>query len=311
MKRIGERIGLVLGFVVFVALGFGVVLPNVEAANLYVPSGYSTIQAAVNAAGSGDTITVSAGTYTEAVYISKGIALVGVGTPVIKPPSYTNAVKFGSGADNASISGFKITGASSGYCGIYCYSSSPSITNNIISGNSGYGIYCYYSSSPTITNNTISGNSGSGISCYYYSSPTITNNTISGNSGSGIYRSSSYYSSPTISYNDVWNNTSSNYYSCSGTNEISADPKFIGAGDYHLQFSSPCVDTGLNTALGIPSTDKDGNPRIMNGRVNMGAYEFSTYITGIISYSGTKTGTLYYSAFTNPQFTGTPTAEWT
>ncbi|MBU1752825.1 PEGA domain-containing protein [bacterium] len=34
-------------------------------------------------------------------------------------------------------------------------------------------------------------------------------------------------------------------------------------------------------------------------------------ITGAISYSDTKSGTLYYSAFDNPQFTGTPTAEGT
>ncbi|MBU0700269.1 hypothetical protein KKE26_03080, partial [bacterium] len=31
-------------------------------------------------------------------------------------------------------------------------------------------------------------------------------------------------------------------------------------------------------------------------------------ITGVISYPGTKTGSLYYSAFDNPQFTGIPTA---
>jgi len=61
-------------------LGMGLMAGLVEAADLYVPVGYATIQSAVNAANNGDTITVSAGTYTEAVYINKGIALVGAGS---------------------------------------------------------------------------------------------------------------------------------------------------------------------------------------------------------------------------------------
>ncbi len=51
-----------------------------EAADLYVPGSYTTIQAAVNAANKGDTITVSAWTYTEIVTINKGIFLVGAGS---------------------------------------------------------------------------------------------------------------------------------------------------------------------------------------------------------------------------------------
>ncbi|MEW6609005.1 MAG: right-handed parallel beta-helix repeat-containing protein, partial [bacterium] len=125
-------------------------------------------------------------------------------------------------------------------------------------------------SSPTITNNTISGNDDDGIYCSS-SSPQITNNIIV-NNRYGIYK---YSGNPNIDYNDVWNNSSGDYYNCSaGAHDISQNPQFISSIDFHLQFSSPCIDQGLNTAPGIPDKDKDGKPRILNGRVDMGAYEF-------------------------------------
>ncbi|MFH1860491.1 MAG: right-handed parallel beta-helix repeat-containing protein, partial [bacterium] len=167
----------------------------------------TTIQAGVNACPVGGTVSVSAGTYTEAVYINKRIALVGAGssstTITAAGLGATNTVTFsGTATDNASISGFKITGATGNWPagtgnGIYCHQGSPTITNNTISGNSYAGIYCLYSSSPTITNNTISGNRNYGIKCDS-SSPSITNNTISGNTLSGIF---CYFSSPTITNN--------------------------------------------------------------------------------------------------------------
>ncbi len=56
----------------------GVVLgARAESADLYVPENYTTIQEAVNAGTSGDTIYVGSGTYNEAVYINKGVHLVG------------------------------------------------------------------------------------------------------------------------------------------------------------------------------------------------------------------------------------------
>jgi parallel beta-helix repeat protein len=101
--------------------------------------------------------------------------------------------------------------------GISCENSSPTISDNIISGNEahgpidtgkGGGIYCY-DSSPIITGNTISGNecdlAGGGIACWS-SSPTITGNTIMGHYtswGGGIYCK---YSSPTIIGNTITGN---------------------------------------------------------------------------------------------------------
>ena len=287
-----------------------------------------TISAGVEAVCSGGTVYVAAGTYTEAVYINKRIALIGQGTPTIKPPSSANGVTFsGAATDGALISGFRITGATgdwpngigiwcengaeptiinniiigNAYHGIHCDNSSPNITNNTIAENAWDGIHPY-NSSPSITNNTITGNSW-GISCDN-SSPIITNNTIAGNSAHGILcgnsspfitnniivqngtTSTDYYGiynsggNPTINYNCVWGNGSggnNNYGGCpSGLNDISLDPQFIGGDDYHVQASSPCIDKGTNSPPGgLPSTDKDGNPRPYNGGIaDMGAYEY-------------------------------------
>ncbi|MFH0774747.1 MAG: right-handed parallel beta-helix repeat-containing protein [bacterium] len=166
--------------------------------------------------------------------------------------------------------------------GICNENGSPTITNNIITGN-GDGIHCN-NSSPIITNNTISENNnngigGWGISNTFSFSPFITNNIITKNKANGIYNDPNYSNSgtPTINYNCVWGNIMIDYFGCSaGPKDISANPQFIGEGDYHLGSSSPCIDKGSNTAPKIPLTDKDGKPRIypIGGTVDIGAYEF-------------------------------------
>lgn len=73
-----------------------------------------------------------------------------------------------------------------------------------------------------------------------------------------------------------------------GPGNSSADPLFVRApftggptdfGDLHVQAGSPAIDTGLNDAalfFGL-TTDLDGSPRIHNGTVDIGAYEFSNH----------------------------------
>ncbi|MHC4742701.1 MAG: right-handed parallel beta-helix repeat-containing protein, partial [Planctomycetota bacterium] len=73
-----------------------------------------------------------------------------------------------------------------------------------------------------------------------------------------------------------------------GPGNIDVDPLFVDANgpdampttdDLRLSFGSPCIDTGDNSV--IPSTvhtDPDGTSRIVNGVVDMGAYEFHLLI---------------------------------
>jgi hypothetical protein len=99
------------------------------------------------------------------------------------------------------------------------------------------------------------------------SNPTVINSILWGNgSGAQIVNSNSTVS---VTYSDVQNGYE-------GTGNIGADPMFMDAlnGDHRLPFFSPCIDTGSNNA--VPSglaTDLDGNPRIVNQTVDIGAYE--------------------------------------
>ncbi len=195
-----------------------------------------TVQAGLNAAASGDQVWVAAGTYYGSITLKAGVGLYGgfargetdlsqrnwtVNVTVLDGNQAGSVVTCPSGATASTrIDGFTITNGSgtlsSGETyggGLYLASSSPTITNNAISGNSatyGGGVYVYDLSSPTIANNTISGNSasyGGGLYLNSHSSLTIANNTISGNGaydGGGVYLGSS---SATIVNNTISGNS--------------------------------------------------------------------------------------------------------
>ena len=61
---------------------------------------------------------------------------------------------------------------------------------------------------------------------------------------------------------------------------LDLDPQFFDPvnGDYHLRSTSPCVNAGTNGAPELPATDLDGGPRIANGTVDLGCYEFGNSI---------------------------------
>jgi hypothetical protein len=163
--------------------------------------------------------------------------------------------------------------------------SSSTLTNVTFSGNTatyfGGGMF-NLASSPTLTNVTFSGNTandGGGMSNLYYSSPTLHNCILWGDSaldGPEIYNDSS---TPTISYSLVQGSGGSDNWDANlgvdGGYNIDADPLFVDAagGNLRLRPESPAVDAGNNDYVTV-TTDLDGNPRISNGRVDMGAYEY-------------------------------------
>ncbi len=189
-----------LEFVVVLVLIMGIGIKT-EAADIYVPGGYATIQAAINAATSGDTVLVDAGTYTENINFSGRAITVksvhGTASTIIDGNKAGSVITFSSGeGGNSVLDGFTVTNGQAVYNGggIYCKSSSPLITNCFVSNNlavsGGGGIRCE-SSSPQITNCTISSNNatnynGGGIYCKSLSSPIITNCFISNNLANGF-----------------------------------------------------------------------------------------------------------------------------
>ena len=177
----------------------------------------------------------------------------------------------------------------------------------------------------TLNNCLLAGNSaasGGAVAAYLYFTPTILNNcTIYGNSasqsGGGLISAGAAAPSYLFASNCiVMGNTAptgSNYYFLSvsemtfnycctaplptiGTDNISGDPQFVNptGGDFHLQTNSPCINAGSSNAVG--SVDLDGNPRIVGGFVDMGAYEYQLPAPVPVSpsiqatYTGVSTG---------------------
>ncbi len=195
-----------------------------SADTILVPADQATIQDAINAAVIGDTVLVAAGTYTENInFAGKDIIVEsedGATLTTINGARANSVVTFTNGETrNAILRGFTITNGLAGEGGgIVIPFGSPTIENNVISGNgacSGAGIGVA-SSSPLIQNNTISNNTeegcsggtGGGINVRVASSTEIRNNLISGNSsrdGAGIAFNAA--GSPVVSGNEIRGNT--------------------------------------------------------------------------------------------------------
>jgi hypothetical protein len=167
------------------------------------------------------------------------------------------------------------------------WTSAPTIINNLIINNKvGGGIQCT-SSSPIIKFNTIAGNSavveGAGITCRYSASPTIEHNqVVNCKTESGIYvmDTPEYPASPVIRYNNVHNNENGNYsgdisdQTEKGGN-VSLPPDFVDPDneDYHLNYTSRCINMGDPNFDDEPPNDFEGNPRKLGQFVDIGAHE--------------------------------------
>jgi hypothetical protein len=157
-----------------------------------VPGSFATIQAAVDAASEGDTITVAAGTYAEHVTINKSLTLQGAnvgvagnasrGAESIITGGTTGAIQIT--ANNVTVDGFKIMSASNNLgTGIHMSATHAGamIKNNVITGNQ-MGIYANSNGASTISYNLFDGNNetgaagGSAIYAEFTNALTIDNN---------------------------------------------------------------------------------------------------------------------------------------
>lgn len=213
---------------------------------------------------------------------------------------------------NCVVSNCVIAGNAASGNGGGCFGASSLLMNCVISGNwsgaSGGGAnncllnYCIVTNNfamngggmaSGVANNCLftgngSTNSVGGTSGGAAYLATLNNCTVVGNFSHGLGAADGCkLANSIIYYND--NGNYADCYQCQLTNcctplglgnstlpnnSISNAPAFADQahGDFHLQVYSPCINTGTN--LYAPAgTDLDGNPRIANGTVDMGAFE--------------------------------------
>jgi hypothetical protein len=180
--------------------GFGLV--RLKAGNVYVtPNSFfapstttPSIQRGIDAATTGDTVNVQAGTYHNHVVVSKSLTLKGAnagvsgssvrGTESVVDGDFTDA-PFDIAANNVVIDGFKIIDGQNGFNAGIATSSAIggyTIANNVITNNT-IGVYANSNSAATIQNNLFDANNltgpagGAGI----YSDQGASSLTITGN----------------------------------------------------------------------------------------------------------------------------------
>jgi len=182
---------------VWLALG---VAPASEAATIRVPADAATIQEAINAAVTGDTILVAPGTYLEVIdFGGKAISVrseQGPDATIIDAGGNGSVVTFRSSETRSAVlSGFTLRNGFNTFSGggVYISNAAPTISGNIITENrscTGVGIYSYFSSprieGNTITRNTVYGCTGAwGIGIYVggNTAAEVIDNVIFDNSG--------------------------------------------------------------------------------------------------------------------------------
>jgi len=122
----------------------------------------------------------------------------------------------------------------------------------------------------TVWGNTLTATSGSGAGV---SGGTVLNSIVWGNTMNGGTLANWSAGGCAIT-NSCTMPMPSSYY---GADNITDDPMFVNAtaGDFRLRLTSPCINMG-NNAHTDSATDLDGNPRVVGGVVDMGAYEFTS-----------------------------------
>jgi predicted outer membrane repeat protein len=156
---------------------------------------------------------------------------------------------------------------------ISCTSSST-VINCIFSENSSTqsGGAIYNTKDLRVINSTFSANSAKESGGAIFGGPAITNCILWGNIAPINHEIDPGTFNPTIT-----NCCIQDGYTGTGTvsSIIEEDPLFTTIYSFSLHYSSPCIDKGLNSAIPSEiSTDFAGNTRIVNGTVDMGAYEY-------------------------------------
>lgn len=248
---------------------------------------YNNIQAAVNAAQNGDTIIVHSNRWvlSAPIVVTNNITIRSLNGPKDTIVHGNGSVRcFDLGNTATVLDGFTIAGSytSGNGGGVLCTTNSPALViNSIITSNTavfGGGMFGGTARNCVFFGNMAQGavnSSGGGLH-----SVTAINCTLSGNMAYGLGGSGAQNS--TVINSIVDNDTGGSQLIHSfawnggpGNGNITTSPQFVNsqAMDFRLQTGSPGIDAGSNDYV-EESLDLIGNPRLFNGTVDMGAYEY-------------------------------------
>jgi len=190
-----------------------------------------------------------------------------------------SGARAGGGAFNSILNNCLVisnsTGSSSGTGGgTYDCALTNCILANNTAGTYGGGAYGFSQGieSSTLVNCTVTANTASSGGGVY--NCTVDNSILFYNNGGDYYSSTSQY---------PLNYCCTAVLATNGFRNITNTPLFVSSNNFQLQPNSPCINSG-NNAYVSTSTDLAGNPRIVGGTVDIGAYEYQTP-TSVISYA--------------------------
>ncbi len=271
---------------------------------LNVPDEYSTIQSAITASSSGDTVLVQPGTYQQnitfqgrAVTVASTYIFTGeesaIEQTIINGGNSNSCVRFNNDETASSkLIGFTLTNGSTDYYGggIYCYGASPTLSNLIITGNSseGGGGMAFFSHSSATGSDILvednSGDEGGGIYCHDFGDIIMTDLVVRNNSsnhGGGILIS---YSDPIFSNTVIYDNNAP-----------------FGGGVYVYNYSTPqfynATVTGNSADYGggFYCSDLQCQPNIYSSilwqNTPQEVFALSTYYPPVITYTDVEDGT--------------------